>query len=202
MMGRYIDLTSPKTCLDSCHECGEEFKDEGRIQLEIYDDPFATEPRIVAVHTENNDDYGTCLDKLTDTSWGDFRYFTCDHCGRLVARQCGFNGWRSYVKEVDGEEWCIKCYHEDRLRDGEPREKFEDGKIPGDFYSQVDLEDQGWKPVVSYHGFHIATDLSVKQLTGAALNLFDQGLKVLVDYGSMAYGGGEGYVSLYTKGGE
>lgn len=208
MMGIPSDITTPFKRTDSCMECGERFKkaetfkSRSRTLICYFDDPWASKYRVGAVHAENDDGHGSCLDKLTDTSWADFRYFTCDHCGRLVSRQCGFNGWRSYVKNVDDEEWCIKCYQEDRLENGEPREIFEEGRLPGDFYSDADLEKSGWAAVVGFSNYHVNGRDRAKIVCGAALNLMDQGLKVLVNYDSMAQGGGEGFVSLYTKKGE
>ncbi len=203
MHGVYVDLTTPKKCTDTCHECGEAFKSRGKLSgifIELYDDPFAIEPRIVKLHNRNDQGGGTCLDKLTDTGWADFRYFTCDCCGRLVARQCGYNGWRSYVKIVGDEERCIKCYQEDRLENGEPREAFDDGRIPGDFYSEADLEDHGWEPVGSLQNYYINSAERIAWFLSGVANSRREGRKVLVNYNSsMAYGDIEGYISLYSK---
>lgn len=201
MMGAYVDQSKPYKKTSECHECGEKFKKgEAKQVVEIYDDPWATKPRTVAVHADNdNDGGGTCLDKLTDTSWSDFRYQVCPVCGRMVIMQCLSNGWRSYFKELNGEEVCIRCYQEDILADGHGAEPFEGGKIPGDFFNATQLSANGWAPVPGFGDRHITGGDSVKRFCAEALLMIKNGYKVLVDYDMMGIGGGEGFVSLYAK---
>jgi len=202
MQGPYVDCSKPFKKTKECHECGEKFRrGDTKEIVEIVDDPWATKPRIVAFHSDNEDDNGTCLDKMTDTSWADFRYFICAQCDRIVARQCGSDGWRSYVKILDDEEVCVRCYQELRLAEGEPADAFEAGRVPGDFYSDSDLSINGWSLVPGYHGVHITGEVSAKRFCKQALLLIKAGHKVLSNYDSMGIGGSEGYVSLYAKGG-
>ena len=200
MMGAYVDQSKPFKKTTVCAECDKKFKKgEAKAVVEVFDDPFAVHPRIIAFHSDNDDGYGTCLDKMTDTSWADFRYFSCARCERIVVRQCLSNGWRSYAKIDDDEEICVKCYQDLRLEDGEPAEAFEAGKIPGDFYVSSDLSAHGWGQVPGYSNFHISSGSSAKHFCQQALKLIEEGHKVLVDYDSMGIGGGEGFVSLYAK---
>ena len=200
MQGIPRDHTTPYKNLKTCHECGKGFRTgQEKATLDIYDDPWAMTPCIVRVHTENDNGHGSCLDKMTDTSWADFRYFECQKCERLIVRQCLDNGWRSYVKTLDDEEVCVRCYQEFRLEEGEPADAFEAGKIPGDFYSDSDLSISGWGLVPGYHGVHITGEERVKHFCRQALKLLRKGHKILVNYDSMGIGGSEGYVSLFVK---
>ncbi len=201
MQGPYVDCSKPFKKTTVCAECAVKFKKgEAKEVVEVFDDPFAAKPRIVAFHTDNDEDaYGTCLDKMTDTSWANFRYFTCAHCERIVVRQCLSNGWRSYVKSYGGEEICVKCYQDIVLEDGHAHVAFEGGKIPGDFFNSSDLSANDWAQVPGYSHAFINGKETAKRFCTAALDLIEEGHKVLVDYNSMGIGGGEGYVSLYAK---
>lgn len=200
MMGIIRDHKTPYKILDTRHECGEKFKrGEAKTTIEIYDDPWATKPCTVRVHTGNDDGNGDCLDKLTDTSWASFRYQECPVCERMIVSQHLDNGWRSFFKTVDGEEICIKCYQESRLADGEPAETFEAKYVGGDFYNSSDISVNNWSLVPGYHGHFINSKESAEKFCGTALSLIQNGNKVLVDWGAQAYGGGEGYYSLYVK---
>lgn len=185
----------------TCHECGEAFTEQDAfVELEIFDNPFEKIPSIVRVHSDNDEDgYGTCLDKLEDTSWADFRYFTCAACGRMIIRQCPDNGWRSYVKIVDDEEICVACYQDNVLQNGVDVEKLREGRIPGDFFGRDDILEHGWSPVEEYQGYFIRGDSRKKEFCGAAIALADAGKKVMIDYDNLAIDGSEGYVSLYSK---
>ena len=204
MMGIPRDHTTPYVKRDTCHECGEVFKKKefsrgNVVEIKLYDDPWATEPCIVRVHADNDDGHGTCLDKLTDTGWSDFRYFDCPICQRLIVSQCLDNGWRSFQKEYGDELICVKCYQEMKLEGGEESEDLENGKIPGDFFNDSDLNAHGWSLVPGMNGVHIVGKDSARSFCKAALNVISLGHKVLVNYDSMGIGGGEGYVSLYCK---
>jgi hypothetical protein len=206
MMGIPRDHTTPYVKRDRCHECDEPFKKKetlksGRVvELKLYDDPWAIEPCVVRVHTDNDTDgHGTCLDKLTDTGWADFRYFDCPICQRLIVDKCLDNGWRSYQKPYGDELICVKCYQEIKLEDGDDAEIFEEGKIPGDFFSASDLNANGWSLVPGMKGKHISGAGSADAFCKMAMTMIKKGYKVLVDYDSMGIGGGEGYVSLYCK---
>ena len=61
----------------------------------------------------------------------------------MVIGQCPSNGRRSYIKERDGQQICIKCYQDDILKNGHNEKDFEDGHIRGDFVNQSDLKIHG-----------------------------------------------------------
>lgn len=200
MQGPYVDCSKPFKKTTVCAECGEKFKrGEAKQVVEVYDDPWAVKPRIIAVHSDytgddDKDSYGTCLDKLTDTSWADFRYRVCEDCGRMVISQCPSNGWRSYFKG----EICVKCYQGQVLKDGHGSSSFLLGKIPGDFFNKEEIGANDWAPVPGGDCF-INGSASSERFCDLALKLINDGQKVLVDYGAMGIGGGEGYVTLYCK---
>lgn len=199
-MGIIRDHKTPYKILDTCHECGDKFKrGEAKTTIEIYDDPWATKPCTVRVHTGNDDGNGDCFDKLTDKSWASFRYQQCPICERMIVSQCLDNGWRTFFKEVGSEEICVKCYQDMRLADGEPEEAFKRGCIGGDFFDSRELSSHGWSLVPGYHGAFIDGRESAKRFCATALELIRSGHKVLVDIYTMAIGGGEGYFSLYCK---
>ena len=200
MMGVYVQQV-PFINRQDCHQCGEKIKRGQEFQeLSIYNDPWLTKPSTIRVHTGNDDDnHGDCLDMLLDTSWGDFRYFACAACHRTIIRQCPSNGWRSYVKERDGKEICVKCYQDEVLANGEIIEAFEGGRIPGDFYNEWDIRGNGWKPIDKLGNFFFSGSESAKRFCDSAIGLINQGKKVLVDYDSIAITGEEGYVSLFVK---
>jgi hypothetical protein len=200
MQGIPRNLTIPFKDLGTCYECSEKFKHgENKAKLEIYLDPWGTKPSIVRVHIGNDDGNGDCFDKLTDTSWSDFRFFECAHCERLIARQRADNGWRSHVKHIVGEEICVKCYQESRLEDGDPVAAFTGESLMGDFFNPSDISAHDWSLVPGYHGHFINSKKSSEKFCETALDLIRDGHKVLVDWGAQAYGGGEGYYSLYVK---
>jgi hypothetical protein len=199
MQGPYVDCSKPYKKTTVCAECGEKFKrGEAKQIVEVYDDPWAKKPRVIAVHSDNEDDHGSCLDKLTDTSWADFRYQVCDVCERMIISQCPSNGWRSYFKPYGDGEICVKCYQDQTIKDGHEASSFLLGKIPGDFFNREEIGANGWSKVPGGDRFINGTESS-KRFCDLALKLINDGHKVLVDYGAMGIGGGEGYVTMYCK---
>jgi hypothetical protein len=208
MQGIPRDYKTPFTELKKCYECGESFhKDEtlksGKVvTLKIFNDPWASSPCTVRVHSANNEgQHGTCLDKLTDTSWADFRYFLCDECcNRLIISQCPSNGWRSY-KQIDnaGRDICVKCYQDNILENGHDADDLKRNNIPGDFYNESDISINNWSLVQGMSDCRIAGSESAENFMAKARELAAVGNKVLINYGAMGIGGGEGYVSLYIK---
>jgi hypothetical protein len=207
MMGIPYNTKVPYKKLDECHHCGESFKKDETIksgkvrQLKIYDDPWADEPSIIKVHAKNGDKYGiTCLDKLTDASYGDFGYFECDECHRMIIVRCPFNGWRSYYHTSEnGEQTCVKCIQDNRLINGDEKETFEKGDIPGEFYSESNIANHNWKLVPGMRRVYITGKASAAEFCKTALKLIGENHKVLVDYDALGIGSSEGYVSLYYK---
>jgi hypothetical protein len=205
MMGIPRDHKTPYTKTDKCHECDEKIK-MGKAgypldsvkYLKVFDDPWATEACHVVLHDDNDEGNGTCLEKLFDTSCSDFRYFECEICHRVIIRQCPDNGWRSYVKERNGAEICIKCWQDDILEHGHSLESLDQG-IPGEFFNHSDLNTFLWSLVSGCNNVHVLSISQSKEILQRAKNLIKQRYKVLFNINSMAYGGSEGYVSLYCK---
>jgi len=205
MMGIPYNTKRAYKKLNTCHECGEKFKKSETLKsgkaaiLHIYDDPWATEPSLVKVHSANESNCGTRLDKLTDTSWADFRYFTCETCERLIISQCPYNGWRSYRHITEnGAEICAKCYQDDILKNGQPSGAF-DNRIPGDFFETGAIVRAGYEIVPGFNNVFINNAASLKRFCDKAKSLITSGHFVVTDYESMGIGGSEGYVSLYSK---
>lgn len=195
-----------------CQECGA-FGRVGRrmAAVEVYDSPWQVEPTIIYACVNPSSEYhggamdvigrfGACVDLLTDTSWADFRYFTCEWCERMVISQCPSNGYHSYVRIVNEcEQVCLKCYEERMFDEGLPREDFEAGKIPGMFCDRSELEKHGFETVDGFETARIASTEDADRFCARAMALIDTGHVVAVDYESMGIGGSEGYVSLYAK---
>ena len=190
-----------------CFQCGNLGSPRRMYKLDVYDDPWQEAPKQVYLHQSvprafakqyPNHRHDSCQDLLFDTGWGDFRYFTCDSCGRIVIRQCPRNGWHSYVHITeDGEEICLKCYEQECYK-GLPRASFENGQIPGMFFNRGDLEEHGYGPVVGFDNFKVDGRDGAKQFCDKAIEMIDAGHRVAVDYERMAIGGIEGYVTLYA----
>jgi hypothetical protein len=177
-------------------------------KLEVYDDPWQEEPKVVYLHQNvprafvkeyPNHRGESCQDLLFDTGWGDFRYFICENCDRVVIRQCPHNGWHSYVHMMeDGEEICLKCYEADIFKNGLSRAEFEQCRIPGMFFNRGNLEERGYEKVRGFIDFKVTSKETAKQFCDKALELIDSGCRVAVDYERLAIGGGEGYVTLFA----
>lgn len=206
----HIECLAQDEELVTCYSCGRVLLKDQAVPVEVFDDPWDKEPVIIYVCPyewgplmQRGEYWGSCYDILFDTSWADFRYFECYSCGRIVIRQSPYNGWHSYVRidyETE-EEICLKCYEEDILKNGIPKEPFARGEIPGMFFGQGNLEvlRAGYKEVDGYRYVFIRSDESVKNFCDKAIKLIDEGYKVIVAYESMAIGGLEGTVSLYAK---
>jgi hypothetical protein len=177
--------------------CGDEIKrKEKKIKLEYFDDPWATEPHTGVVHSANNIGYGcTCYDALFDSSFADFRYFTCSVCERVVISQCPDNGWRSYkrTEAESGEEICVACWQKNMLENG-----LKEDELTGDFFNSSDLSLHSWVPVPGGQMF-INSKRGQEELGNFVKDLFAKGLKVLIDYNRVAIGGLEGSLTVYSK---
>lgn len=189
----------------SCHECGEVKDVRAMYAVDVYWHPSDKTSDTIYVcknmPSKMKKQYryswrDSCEELLTDSSWADFRFFTCDGCGRMICEQAPENGWHSQYRIVnDCAQICLRCYEEDLLENGTPREDFEAGKLPGMFFSSVDLQD--WELVVD--DAYIRGKDDARRVCDAAIAKIDAGYKCLVDYEHMAIGGLEGYVSLYAK---
>ena len=184
-----------------CNECGEAIKrNEDYTTIDVYDSPWGSS-KTIYVHVDNelSADYGiSCEQALYDEHWADFRYFDCPMCSRIIIRQCPSNGWHSYVQITDeGEEICMRCYEEEILEHGIPREKFEQHTVAGMFFNQEELRKNSWERVI-WDTF-LRSEASVAAYCQEAIKYIDQDYKVITDYERLGLGGGEGYVSLWVK---
>lgn len=160
---------------------------------DLYDSPFDNSPngmKFVSWFSEQ------CM--IGEIYSKDFAYYHCEDCDRYVCGQSPSNGWHSQVHFHDGWIECNKCYEERTLRDG-INEDF-DNNIPGQFYNYEDIESNGWtkdcdKSVGSGYSSYTDPNPTIEYIG----ELIDSGLKVLINYESMAIGGLGGYISIYTK---
>ena len=194
-----------------CEHCGT-LVCEGKTgyRVELYNSPFDDIPRVVLVHSDpriteaimrtgNYDSYGQdCYEYLFDQSWGDFRYFECMECCRLVCRQSPSNGWHVQVREMEDGEVCLQCYEIMILRDGLPREGFENGTIGGMFFSGDNREpyDAGYTIVEGFNDYHVGNSEAV---CSKAIELINSGYQVVIGFERMAIGGLEGYITMFYK---
>lgn len=185
-----------------CYQCGEPIRrKEEFTTLEVYDSPWG-KPKKIHLHAGNEirENYGiSCEQALYDEQWSDFRYFTCPICNRIIIRQCPSNGWHSYVRESENGDVCLRCWEEDVYENGLPRERFEEGQIPGMFYSRNDLMNHGFEQVPGFDNFPITSGFRARAFCDAAIRVMDEGCLVAVDYERMAIGGLEGYVTMWAK---
>jgi hypothetical protein len=128
-------------------------------------------------------------------------YFWCNPCGREISRQNPRNGWHIQYREYEGEEVCLRCYENMILMHGVEREKLEAGRIPGMFFSFGNTEPlrAGYSEVPEFTSFFVRSEESKERFRKKALELIDQGKKVVIGYERMGIGGGEGYVTLMVK---
>ena len=162
-------------------------------ESELYDSPFDLNPNDMVFSS------WFAIDCMKGTLYSkDFGYEYCEDCGRDVCVQNPSNGWHSQVHYHENGIECNKCYEERTLRDG-INEDF-DNNIPGQFYNYTDIEAAGWvkesdQAAGSGHSDYHNPDNAISHLR----ELIESGLKVLVNYDSMAIGGMGGYFSVYTK---
>ena len=193
----------------TCHECGIEGNATDMYKLDVYDTPWEKVPETIYVHkvmpveaTEGNgylQYIESCLDLLTDTGWSDFRYFTCEHCQRMICRQNPKQGWHNQVRIINEcEEICLQCYETMTLENGIPIDDFEAGMVPVMFFSSDNHEplDAGYQVDPAIDCLFIT---SGKAVCEAAITHIKQGHKVVIGYERMAMGGSEGSVSLFYK---
>jgi hypothetical protein len=132
---------------------------------------------------------------------GDFSYFTCEHCEREICGQNRKNGWHIQYRDYDDSTVCLRCYEALILENGIEREKLEKGEIPGMFFSYGNLEPKkaGFEEVPDFQNFLVASMNDSDVFIKKALELMDEGRKVVVSYERMAIGGLEGYVTMMVK---
>ena len=81
------------------------------------------------------------------------------------------------------------------------REKLETGRIPGMFFScgNTEAREAGYIEVVGFTNYFVGSREAADRFRKKALELIDEGQKVVVAYERLAIGGGEGYVTLLAK---
>jgi hypothetical protein len=173
-----------------CHNlCGKSAKKY--YVSEVYETPWEDEPTLKHFCSEECQEaylYG-----------GDFAYFTCDICGREVCQQNPSNGWMVQYRYEDDMMYCLKCYEEEILANGHREEIFKRGQIPGMFLNDSDLINAGYEEVKHFENRFINNPVNAKPVIDKALELINNGFKIVVNYERMAIGGLEGYVTLWAK---
>lgn len=180
-----------------CINCGNLILKEHSFGGNFYDTPWDKKP---------NPDVRFCSQLCENAYYGniyskDFAYFTCISCGRTICQQNPGNGWHIQYREVYDELVCLKCYQEDILKNGIPIEKFEKGVISGMFFSfgNEEVFNAGYAEVPGYVNIKIEDQETVDRYCNKAIELIKNGYKVVTAYESMAYGGSEGYVTMFCK---
>lgn len=159
----------------------------------VYDTPWDDEP-IAKLFC--SDDCGDSY--LYEEPWA---YFMCGRCEREICEQHPMNGWHVQYRDYDGQMTCLRCYQELIIENGVECEKLEEGFIPGMFFSWGNLEPlkAGYREVDGFRKFYVSGQPSANAFRKKALELMDQGKKVVIGYESLGIGGGEGYVTLMEK---
>ena len=177
---------------DLCDCCSEKEIKKNNVAI-VYNTPWDEEPT----------EYRFCSEECMENFLyeGDFAYFYCDSCGREVCEQNPRNGWHTQYRILDEEQVCLKCYQEYIFENGVGREKFENNEIPGMFFSwdNSEAKEAGYEEVMGYQNNHITGQDSAERFCKKAIELIDEGHKVIAAYESMAIGGFEGYVTLLAK---
>jgi hypothetical protein len=156
------------------------------------------------------DDYETekffCSEKCADIYLyeGDFSYFWCEQCEREICEQHPMNGWHIQYRIYNDEQICLRCYQALILENGVEREKLEKGQIPGMFFSNGNIEakEAGYKEVSGFIHFFVNNQDKADMFIKKALELMNDGLKIVIGYEKLAIGGIEGYVTLMAKDGD
>jgi hypothetical protein len=163
-----------------------------------YDMPSSPEPTIRRY----------CSDECreTDLHTGDFQFFECLDCQRLICEQNPRNGWHIQYRLANGEKVCLRCYEAMIVKGGMPLAGLESGKVEGMFFSgdNRELLAAGYTLEEGYYNFFICSKERADQYCRHAIALILAGHQVVNAYESMGIGGSEGYVSMYfkKKGGE
>lgn len=196
----------------TCDGCGGEGAVKDMYAFEVYNTPWQDAPETIYFHKVMPDEFKkeynydwreSCEELKDDHGWSDFRWFECCECGRMICEQNPSNGWMTqyrYASE-DGDMICLKCYESDILKNGIAREKFETGSLAGMFFSGDNHEpyDAGYEDVEDFHNRLVRGEDDAKAVCAKAIELIDSGHKVVLGYESMAIGGLEGYISLFSK---
>ena len=177
--------------------------------IEVYDSPWDEEAKIIWTHDSERrpvpyDVAQSCAEAIESDGLTDFHYFMCEACGRTVIARCPQNGWNGYIRIInDCEQWCLACV-ESTLKEegiagfpGELEELFEYGRLFGMFFNVSELEGEGW--LATEQRTFVDGEESAMRLAKEANRLHDQGRLIIIGYESLAIGGSEGYVTLFSK---
>lgn len=93
---------------------------------------------------------------------------------------------------------CLSCYQEFILENGIPKNKFQEGTVPGMFFNSGNPEPKkiGYEEVPEWKNVKVT---SASEINNKALELIGKGYKVIVGYERLSIIGGEGYVTLMAK---
>jgi len=180
---------------EDCMLCGERKARRSQIR-HAYDTPWEDEP---SEKLFCSDDCGDSY--MYGEPWA---YFLCEKCDREICEQHPQNGWQIQYRHYGGDTVCLRCYESLILENGIEREKLEKGQIPGMFFSYGNREpiQAGYRELPGFTNFFVSTQASADKFRKKALELMDQGKKVVIGYERMAIGGDEGYVTLMVKDGK
>lgn len=193
-----------------CHECGTVKDIRAMYPVTAYDSPFDEVPEVFyvckTIPKKNKGRnsvlryYESCEELLTDSSWSDFRYFTCEFCNRFICEQNPHNGWHVQYRIINEcEQICLKCYESIMFEQGLELEQLEQGKLPGMFFDENELIEHGFIKVIDFDYIHVCSSRDVKKVCDKGIELMSAGYIVVINYESMAIGGLEGYISLFAK---
>ncbi len=173
-----------------CEVCCE----KGRLDLyhEVYDSPWQEKPHKVYFCST------FCYESFIRGGYSDFDYHECDWCGKCIIQKCPSNGYRNYFRIMNEDEHvCSKCYQEAIFEHGAEidRDRFNQGKIAGDFFNISELEDHGF---VRHVGIH-AGYFNCEEISKILLNMLDAGIVFIINYNNMSITGDEGYIDIYVK---
>lgn len=66
-------------------------------------------------------------------------------------------------------------------------------------YGNTEARDAGYREAPGFRDYFVNTEEKADALRNKTRELLDQGHKVIIGYERLAYGGGEGYVTLMVK---
>lgn len=160
---------------------------------ELYHSAFDDEPEQVTRYFCSDE----CNTKFYDCS--DEQYFTCEDCYRTIATMAGRNN--QYRVVDDSSMVCLRCYEQDILENGIPREKFEEKRISGMFFSGDNNEPlaAGYEINPKFSNAFIQSQDSIDRYCATALKFIDRGYRVVTGYERLSIVGDEGYVTMFVK---
>lgn len=167
--------------------------------VELYNTPWLEEGRLVYFHSE------AC--EQSYCSSGSFDYIWCDGCDRQVCEQNPRNGWHLQFRHHAGMDTylCLRCYQDEILENGQPREDFEGDRVKGGMffsYGNAEPKDKGFEEVAGFENHFVSDRKAAQRYNNHALKLIDTKRKVITAYERLAIGGLEGYVTMMSKANE